>query len=158
MDATRKRLTARTLLWGHVAAVTCVTVALFRADGDLHAVQPPILYLLVIPATLSLYQFPPLVLYIVVREPHRWCWPVVAEALLLWMHVAVVSAGFSRWSGTSSAAEAISDRRSQSAPAAPRLDVPSPSGTASVGQAVRPATGRHFCPSEEVARPTWLFP
>lgn len=90
-------LTTRKVLWIHVAAVSCVTMFLYRAGGDLHAVQPPALYVLVIPAVYSLFLFPPLTAYTLIRDRNEWSLALVAELILALLHFTIVASGFSSY-------------------------------------------------------------
>jgi hypothetical protein len=90
-------LTTRKVLWVHVAAVSCVTVFLFRAGGDLHAVQPPALYVVVIPAVYSLFLLPPLIAYTLLRDRNVWSLSLAAELILALVHFIIVATGFSSY-------------------------------------------------------------
>jgi len=90
-------LTPRRLVWVHVTAVTFLTVCMFHAGGDLHAVYPAILYLLLIPACYSVLLFPLLAMFILVRERETSIPGIFAEGLLEFMHCLVMAAGFSSY-------------------------------------------------------------
>lgn len=89
--------TTRKVLWAHVAAVSCVTIFLYRAGGDLHAVQPPVLYVFVIPAVYSMFLFPPLTAYTLIRDKTILSLSFVVEFMLAFLHFTVVSSGFSSY-------------------------------------------------------------
>lgn len=90
-------LTTRKLLWVHVAAVSCLTVFVNRACGDLRAVQPPASHVLVIPAVFSLYLLPPLTAYTLIRDRNVWSLSLVAEFILALLHFTIVASGFSSY-------------------------------------------------------------
>lgn len=90
-------LATRRVLWVHVAAVTCITVFMSRAGGDLHAIHPPALYVLAIPAIYSLFLIPPLIAYTLFREKNIWSLSLLAELIVAFVHYIVVSSGFSSY-------------------------------------------------------------
>lgn len=90
-------LTTRRILWVHVSAVTCLTVFMSCAGGDLHAIRSPALYVFAIPAVYSLFLLPPLIACTLFREKNIWSLSLLAELIVAFMHYIVVSSGFSSY-------------------------------------------------------------
>lgn len=92
-----KFLSTRKVLWLHVATVSCLTVLLFRAGGDLHAVQPHALFVFVTPVIFSVFLFPPLTVYTLVRDGRFGLLSLVAECILTFLHSLVLAMGFASY-------------------------------------------------------------
>jgi hypothetical protein len=92
---TRVPLRTRAVLWAHLGSIGCIIVGYWFGNGDIHAIRPQILYVLVIPAVFSIWCFPPLVFYFVFRNPQAMGLVLVTEAFLEFCHFAIGGLVFS---------------------------------------------------------------
>lgn len=92
-----KFLSTRKVLWLHVATVSCLTVLLYRAGGDLHSIQPPALFVLVTPVIFSVFLFPPLTVYTLIRDGRFGLLSLMAECILTFLHSLVLAMGFASY-------------------------------------------------------------
>lgn len=86
---------ARLLLWTHIVVVAFLTVVLHQTH-DLHAAQGIVLQLL-LPASLSVFLYPPALVVCLYRRTND-VWPsIIAESVIELMHLNVLAAGFASY-------------------------------------------------------------